>query len=92
MNIMAEQNNKKMQMYPVIIQHLIAYKFSESEIKKKLTNKCYASTLDLLNKVQECDEKGYEEICKREEFSNYLDSLKKIRIFLEKEGESETKF
>lgn len=85
LNIIADQNNKKVQMYPVIIQHLITYKpSSESSAKKRLTNKCFVSTLDLLSKVEECDEKGYEEICKRDEFLNHLESLRKIRMFLEK--------
>ena len=65
LDTVAHKTSRRTQSYPVIIEHLVTLSLADNH-EKKYPSKCFASVLDMLQKLAEWNKEDYDEICQRD--------------------------
>ena len=77
LNTAAHKSSKRSQAYPVIIEHLTILNLEDNN-EKKFINNCQVGVLSLIKQLEDSKKEEYEEVCKRDEFSHHMESVKRI--------------
>jgi len=77
LNTVAHKTARRKQAYPVVAEHLTILSLAESN-DKKVSTRCLAAGITLLDLLKDNKKQEFEDICKRDEFSHMLKSMRRI--------------
>ena len=85
LNTIAHKTARRKQAYPFVAEHLTVMSLVENS-EKKIQTKCLAAKIALLDLLKDSKREEFDEICKREEFSHTLNSMRRIEEFMTEES------